>query len=109
MLVPTPHIRDIIMLNRISFAIADDTTPFSHFIDNAGMVAHIDDINGLEEAKVGIFTDFGPMTEAQAATVLFLAERASVRNLMVEIVFGPGTSPFMTYEAAVEQLVLELI
>jgi hypothetical protein len=65
------------------------------FIDNAGLCAAVDSLDTIKEARVGVFTDFGPMpTEAQLSSVLLLAEMATVRNPSIEIAFGAGTSPF---------------
>jgi hypothetical protein len=84
------------MLQRISFAlVADPRASFTHFIDGSAQCVAIDKLEELEQARVGIFTDFGPMpTEAQLSSVLLLAEMATVKNPKVEIIFGPGTSPF---------------
>lgn len=84
------------MLRRISFAlVADPRASYTHFIDNAGQCVAVDTIDQIEDARVGIFTDFGPSpTEAQLSSILLLAEMATVKNPKVEIVFSPGTSPF---------------
>lgn len=84
------------MLRRISFAlVADPRASFTHFIDASAQCVAVDTIDNIEEARVGIFNDFGPMpTEAQLSSILLLAEMATVKNPKVEIVFGAGTSPF---------------
>ena len=84
------------MLTRITFALVENPrASFTHFIDNSGMCAAIDSLQDVEEARVGIFADFGPLpTEAQLSSVFLLAEMATVTNPKVEITFGPGTSPF---------------
>jgi len=81
---------------KISFAlVTNPRASFTHFIDNAGLCAAVDSLDTIEEARVGVFTDFGPMpTEAQLSSVLLLAEMATVRNPSIEIAFGAGTSPF---------------
>lgn len=84
------------MLQRISFAlVADPRASFSHFIDNAGQCVAVSTLGEHEQARVGIFCDFGPLpTETQLSSILLLAEMATVKNPKVEITFGPGTSPF---------------
>jgi hypothetical protein len=84
------------MLKRISLAlVADPRASFTHFIDASAQCVAVDKLDELEEARVGIFTDFGPMpTEAQLSSILLLAEMATAKNPKVEIVFGAGTSPF---------------
>jgi hypothetical protein len=97
------------MLQKISFAlVTNPRAPYTHFIDNAGLCAAIDKLDEIEEARVGVYADFGPLpTEAQLSSVLLLAEMATVKNPKVEVIFGPGTSPFAP--AVVErQLPLEL-
>lgn len=84
------------MLRRISFAlVADPPASYTHFLDNSGQCVAVDKLEELEEARVGIFTDFGPMPpETQLSSILLLAEMATVKNPKVEIVFGLGTSRF---------------
>lgn len=84
------------MLKRITFSlVADPRASYTHFLDNSGQCVAVDKLDELEEARVGIFTDFGPMpTEVQLSSILLLAEMATVKNPKVEIVFGPGSSPF---------------
>lgn len=98
------------MLRRISFAlVADPRASYTHFIDNAGQCVAVDKLGELEEARVGIFTDFGPMpSEAQLSSILLLAEMATVKNPKVEIVFHPGTSPFAPHiiERQVEMMLV---
>jgi hypothetical protein len=81
------------MLRRISFAlVADPRASYTPFLDNAGQCVAADKLDDIEEARVGIFSDFGPTpTEVQLSSVLLLAEMATVRK--VEIVFGPSMDP----------------
>jgi hypothetical protein len=98
------------MLTRVTFALVENPrASFTHFIDNSGMCAAVDKLDDLEEARVGIFADFGPLpTEAQLSSVLLLAEMATVKNPKVEITFGPGCSPFAPHiiERQVELLLV---
>lgn len=84
------------MLRRISFAlVADPRASYTHFIDSSGQCVAVDKLDELEDARVGIFTDFGPMpSEVQLSSILLLAEMATVKNPKVEILFNAGTSPF---------------
>ena len=84
------------MLRKISFElVTNPRTPFTHFITNDGLCAAIDKLDEVEEARVGVYADFGPLpTEAQLSSVLLLAEMATVKNPKVEVIFGAGTSPF---------------
>jgi hypothetical protein len=62
MLVPVSHHRTIIMLQKISFAlVANPRASYSHFIDNSGNCVAVETLDNIEEAKVGVFTDFGPL------------------------------------------------
>jgi hypothetical protein len=95
---------------RISFAlVTNPRASFTHFVDNSGLCAAVDSLNEVEEARVGIFADVGPLpTEAQLSSVLLLAEMATVKNPKVEINFGPGTSPFAPHiiERQVEMMLV---
>ena len=84
------------MLRRISFAlVADPRASYSHFILNDGSCAAVDSIDEIDHAHVGILHDFRPLpSELQLSSVLLLAEMATAKSPMVEITFGPGTSPF---------------
>jgi hypothetical protein len=98
------------MLSKNSFALVENPrASFTHFIDNTGMCAAVDKLDEVEETRVGIFADFGPLpTEAQLSSVLLLAEMATVKNAKVEIHFGPGTSPFAPHiiERQIELLLI---
>jgi hypothetical protein len=52
---------------KINFAlVTNPRASFTYFIDNAGLCAAVDSLDTIDEARVGVFTDFGPMpTEAQ--------------------------------------------
>ncbi len=86
--------RDINMLERISFQLANDRGRYSHFIHPDGTIASLKPFEVLHEARVGIICKGEFPQEIQYDAMEELAGLAVGADPFVIMTFDEGTSPF---------------
>jgi hypothetical protein len=94
MLTVSLTIRDIIMLERISFQLANNRGRYTHFVEVGGTVASLYPLEALHEARVGIVCEKEFPDEAQYDAIDDLASLAAGVNPRVIVTFDECTSPF---------------
>jgi len=94
MLTVSLTIRDIIMLERISFQLANNRGRYTHFVEAGGAVASLYPLEALHEARVGIVCEKEFPDEAQYDAIDELASLAAGVNPRVIVTFDECTSPF---------------